>query len=250
MHHLTVINGIGPKLSGLYQSIGLKTLNDLLYYFPRRYDDYSQLKPINRVEIGDELTIIATVQSCSVLTQSHNHMTRVEAVVSDGTDFMRLIFFRRGHEFAKYYENKFRRGTQLVISGKVTAYLGRKQMLEPECEALEKVHLATNGIIPVYPLTARLSQNSVRNTIHQVITYYAPKVPDFLPETIRTSANLIELPVALKNIHYPMNQESLSSARDRLAFDEIFLLQLGVSAAKTKLAKPASRKIRHRRSTA
>ncbi len=225
---LTVINGIGPKLSGLYQSIGLKTLNDLLYYFPRRYDDYSQLKPINRVEIGDELTIIATVQSCSVLTQSHNHMTRVETVVSDGTDFMRLIFFRRGHEFAKYYENKFRRGTQLVISGKVTAYLGRKQMLEPECEALEKVHLATNGIIPVYPLTARLSQNSVRNTIHQVITYYAPKVPDFLPETIRSSANLIELPVALKNIHYPMNQESLSSARDRLAFDEIFLLQLGV----------------------
>jgi len=225
---LTVINGIGPKLSKTYESIGLKTLNDVLYYFPRRYDDYSLLKPINRVQIGDELTIIATVQSCSILTQARNHMTRVEVVVSDGTDFIRLIFFRRGAEFARYFENKFRRGIQLVVSGKVTAYLGRKQMLEPESEPLEKVHLNTNGIIPVYPLTAQLSQNSVRNTIHQVITYYAPKVPDFLPEQIRAAANLIELPIALRNIHYPMNQEMLKSARDRLAFDEIFLLQLGV----------------------
>jgi len=225
---LTVINGIGPKVSEVYKSIGVQTLNDLLYYFPRRYDDYSQLKPINRVEVGDELTIIATVQSCSVVTQARNHMTRVEAVVSDGTDYMRLIFFRRGAGYAKYYESRFRRGTQMVVSGKVTAYLGRKQMLEAECEPLEKVHLNTNGIIPVYPLTARLSQNSVRNTIHQVITYYAPRVPDFLPDQIRTSANLIDLPVALKNIHYPMNHESLKSARDRLAFDEIFLLQLGV----------------------
>ncbi len=225
---LTVINGIGPAVSAAYKKIGLKTLSDLLYHFPRRYDDYSQLKPINRVEIGDELTIIASVQSLSVVTQSRNGMTRAEIVVSDGTDFMRLIFFRRGPQFARYFESKFGRGVQLVISGKVTAYLGRKQMLEPECELLEKTHLSTNGIIPVYPLTEGISQNSMRSKIYQVITYYAPKVPDFLPDEIRSSANLIELPIALKNIHYPMNHESLKSARERLAFDEIFLLQLGV----------------------
>lgn len=225
---LTVLNGIGPSSAKTYQSIGLNTINDLLYYFPRRYDDYSQLKPINRVNFGDELTIIATVQSCSVVTQKYNHMTRIEVVVSDGTDFMRLIFFRRGEDIAQYYENRFKHGTQLVISGKVTAYLGRKQMVDPEFEPLEKVHLNTNGIIPVYPLTANLSQNTLRNNIHQVITYYAPKVADFLPEEIKKSASLIDLPVALQNIHYPLNQEVLKSARERLAFDEIFLLQLGV----------------------
>lgn len=225
---LTVIQGIGPKVAESYQSVGLHTLNDMLYYFPRRYDDYSQLKPINRVNFGDELTIIATVQSCSVVSQKHNQMARIEVVVSDTTDYMRLVFFRRGLDIAQYYENRFRHGLQLVISGKVTAYLGRKQMVEPEYENLEKVHLNTNGIIPVYPLTSRLTQNSLRNTIHQVITFYAPKVPDFLPDSIKRSSNLIDLPIALQNIHYPTNQELLKSSRERLAFDEIFLLQLGV----------------------
>jgi len=99
-------------------------------------------------------------------------------------------------------------------------------MVDPEYEPLDNVHLNTNGIIPVYPLTAGLTQDTLRKAIHDVINFYAPKVPEYLPENMRSSAHLADLPFALRNIHYPDSQESLKAAIDRLAFDEIFFLQL------------------------
>jgi ATP-dependent DNA helicase RecG len=225
---LIVLDGVGKAISEKYKSIGVETLGDLLYYFPRRYDDYSQLKPINRLQYGDELTIIATVQSSLVTQLKNRNMSRLEVVVSDGTGFLRLIFFRGGSEGAHYLEHRFTRGTQLVIAGKVEMYLGRLQMANPDFEPLERAHLSTNGIIPVYPLTAGLTQNEIRRDIHQVINFYCNKVGDFLPGEIKKTANLIDLPVALHQIHYPSNHDLLHSARERLSFDEIFLLQLGV----------------------
>jgi len=225
---LNTIRGVGPEISKHFATVGVKTLGDLLYYFPRRYDDYSQLKPINRLEYGDELTIIATVQSTLLTNQQNKNMSRLEVVVSDGSGFLRLIFFRHGSEVPRYLENQFKRGTQLVISGKVDMYLGRLQMRDPDWEPLEKIHLSTNGIIPVYPLTAGLSQNTVRKDIHELINFYGNKISDFLPPEVKHSANLIDLSVALHQIHYPANQGLLTSARERLSFDEIFLMQLGV----------------------
>ncbi|MEA5078901.1 MAG: ATP-dependent DNA helicase RecG [Anaerolineaceae bacterium] len=225
---ITVINGVGKETAKKYQNIGVKTLGDLLYYFPRRYDDYSQLKTINRLQYGDELTIIATVQSASSVNIKNKNQSRIEVVVSDGTGFLRLVFFRFGQDVARYYENQFKHGVQLVISGKVEMYLGRLQMRNPEWELLDRIHLNTNGIIPVYPLTAGLTQNEVRKDIHQVINFYSNKVPDFMPVETKRAANLIDLPVALHQIHYPNNHDLLNSARERLAFDEFFMLQLGV----------------------
>jgi ATP-dependent DNA helicase RecG len=226
---ITVLNGVGKETVKKYQNLGIKTLGDLLYYFPRRYDDYSQLKPINHLQFGDELTIIATVQSSSITHIKNKNQSRIEVVVSDGTGFLRLIFFRYGREdIARYYENQFKHGVQLVISGKVDMYLGRLQMRDPAWEHLERNLLNTNGIIPVYPLTAGITQTELRKDIHQVINFYANKVSDFLPIETKRAASLIDLPVALHQIHYPSNQEILRSARERLAFDEFFLLQLGV----------------------
>lgn len=229
---LTTIRGIGPETAKKYSSLGVHTLGDLLYYFPRRYDDYSQLKPINRLEYGDELTIIATVQSTLVTHQKYKNQSRIEVVVSDGTGFLRLIFFRYGADVARYMENQFKRGAQLVISGKIDMYLGRLQMKNPEYEPLEKTHLNTNGIIPVYPLTAGMTQNTIRKDIHELINFYGNKIGDFLPNEIKRSANLIDLSVALHQVHYPANQGLLNSARERLSFDEIFLMQLGVMQQK------------------
>jgi ATP-dependent DNA helicase RecG len=238
---LTVLSGVGKAMSEKYESVGVKTLSDLLYYFPRRYDDYSQLKPINRLQYGDELTIIATVQSSMTTQLKGRNMTRMEVVVSDGTGFLRLVFFRRG-EAAQYLENRFKRGTQLVISGKVDMYLGRLQMANPDFEPLEKAHLSTNGIIPVYPLTAGLSQNEIRRDIHQVINFYCNRVVDFMPTEIKRAANIIDLPVALHQVHYPSSHELLNSARERLSFDEIFLLQLGVLQQKQTWQSATARK--------
>ena len=221
---LQVISGIGPKNSQLLKNLGLNTLGDLLYYFPRRYDDYSQLKPINQLVYKDETTVIATVQSCSVRNVHKGAVKQiVEVVVSDGTGFLRLNWFNN-----PYISNQLHPEDQIVISGKIDMYLGRLTMNSPDWEYLEKEHLHTNRIVPVYPLTARITQKTLRRTIYNTVNFWAARTKEYLPDQIRQTSNLIDLPKALQKIHFPDSLEQLIAAQTRLAFDEIFLLQLGI----------------------
>ena len=228
---VSVIRGIGPSKSQVFADLGVKKIQDLFYYFPRRYDDYSNLKPINRVQYGEDLTIIATVQSHLTTPLRGKNQARVEVIVSDGTGFLRLVFFR-SLKYISSFENHYRRGTQLVISGKVTMYLGRLQINNPTTELLDSEHLNTNGIIPVYPLVTGISQKEVRSAIKEGLKYYKNKINDYLPDPIREAADLEHLNNALDQVHYPDNMNTLKRARERLAFDEVFFLQLGVQQQK------------------
>ena len=228
---LTILHGIGDIKKELYESLGVHKIEDLLYYFPRRYVDYSTLKTINRIEYDEELTIIATVQSLLTTPIQRKNQARVEVVVSDGTGFLRLVFFR-SLKYVQSFEKHFLRGTQLVISGKVSMYLGRKQMNDPAFEPLDAAHLNTNRITPVYPLTAGLSQKDVRTAVNSALRFYVTRIQDHLPHELKRTTGLIDLPVALHQVHYPDNFDLLRSAQDRLAFDEIFFLQLGVQQQK------------------
>ncbi len=225
------IKRIGDAKSGTFAEVGVHKIADLFYYFPRRYDDYSILKPINRIQYDEELTVIATVQSHLTTPLRGRNQARVEVIVSDGTGFLRLVFFR-SLKYIQNFENQYRRGTQLVISGKVSMYLGRLQINNPTTEKLDQAHLNTNGIIPVYPLVSGLSQKEVRSAVSEAIKFYKTKIQDYLPESIKTPAELVDLNEALEQVHYPDNAATLKAARDRLAFDEIFFLQLGVQQQK------------------
>jgi ATP-dependent DNA helicase RecG len=220
---LTVLPGVGAKTAEALNSLGLLTLEDLLYYFPRRYDDYSQLKPINRLVYGEDITVIATVESTTPRSIRGGQGSITEIVVSDGTGFLRLTYFN-----SPWMNNKFAAGDHVVISGKVDMYLGRLVMNNPDIEALEQEHLHTNRIVPVYSLTGRVTQKWLRKTMFQTVNFWSAKVVDFLPQSIKDEANLINLQAALRQVHFPDSNETLQSSRDRLAFDEIFLLQLGV----------------------
>jgi ATP-dependent DNA helicase RecG len=220
---LTVISGIGPRHAQTLRSLDLNTLGDLLYYFPRRYDDYSQLKTINRLQYGDELTIIATVQSTSNRSLRGGKMQISEAVVSDGTEFLRVNWFNQ-----PWILNKLNTGDQIVLSGKVDMYLGRLVMTNPEWEPVEQEHLHTNRIVPVYSLTARITQRMLRRMMFETVSYWSSRVPEYLPDSIRQPAGLLDLSTALQQVHFPDNASRLDAARHRLAFDEIFLLQFGV----------------------
>lgn len=239
--NITTLEGIGSVRNKLFAQLGVHTIGDLLYLFPRRYDDYSKLKTINRLEYGDVLTIIATVQSVISTKMRNRDQSRVEVVVSDGTGFLRLVFFR-GTKYLRSFEAQFPHGRQLVISGKVQMYLGRLQMDNPSYEDLDQAHLNTNGIIPVYPLTSGLSQKMVRTVVSQAINYCANRVRDYLPEEIKRKVELLDLPVALHQVHYPQTTELMIMAQNRLAFDEIFLLQLGVLQQKKNWVSQPSRK--------
>lgn len=224
---ITVVSGVGHKTAEMLANLGVNDLEDLLYFFPRRYDDYSNMKPINRLEYGEQLTLIATVKSSGVRPfRGRSQIT--EAIVTDGTGSLRLTWFNNA-----YIVKELAPGTQVVISGKVDMYLGRLMMNNPQVEALDEEHLHTSRIVPVYPLTEGLRQKRLREILYHAVTYLAPRVPDYIPAEIRSSAGLVDLSTALAQIHFPDSMEQLRAAQARLAFDEIFLLQLGVVRQKS-----------------
>ncbi|MBK9924478.1 MAG: ATP-dependent DNA helicase RecG [Anaerolineales bacterium] len=220
---LTVLQGVGPRNAESLEKLGMQTLGDMLYYFPRRYDDYSQLKPIKDLFYGEQVTVIGTIQSVHSRPIRGGKSSIIECVISDGTGALRLSYFNQ-----PWLANRFKQGDAISVSGKIDQYLGRLIMNSPDWESVEVESLHTNRIVPVYPLTERITQKWLRNQMKQVITYWAPAVVDALPESVRNSARLMPLGEALLQVHFPDSQDKLKAARERLAFDEIFYLQTGV----------------------
>ncbi len=220
---VTVLDGIGPKSAERLEKLGISSLGDMLYHFPRRYDDYSQFKTINRLEYGDELTVLGMVQSASTRRLHGGKRQLVEVIVSDGTGALRVNWFNQG-----WLAKNFKEGTQLVLAGKVDQYLGRLVMTNPDWELVEEKYLHTNRIVPVYPLTAKITQRWLRKQMDKVVNYWALRVSDPLPSVLLDEAELLELSEALLQVHFPDSWDDLKAAQHRLAFDEIFYLQLGV----------------------
>ncbi len=220
---LTVLQGVGPAHSKTLEKLGLQTLGDMLYYFPRRYEDYSQLKPIKSLWYGETVTVIGTIQSVATRPIRGGKQTIIEVIISDGTASLRLSYFNQ-----PWLANRFKKGDAISVSGKVEQYLGRLIMNSPDWEPVEVENLHTNRIVPIYSLTERVTQKWLRGLMNQVIKYWAPAVADALPESVRSSAKLMPLGEAIQQAHFPDSQDKLKAARERLAFDEIFYLQMGV----------------------
>jgi ATP-dependent DNA helicase RecG len=224
---LTTFPGVGPKTARTLKKLDLESLGDLLWHFPRRYDDYSQLKTISRLWFGEEVTIIGTVEDVHLRAVRGGKMKLVEALIGDGTGSIRITWFNQ-----PWIADKLKHGVGVVLSGKVDQYLGNLTMNSPEWEPLERIQLHTNRIVPVYPLTAGITGKWLRRVINSVVTRYASRVPDPIPGEVITSAQLVALGTALQQVHFPDDWEMLEKAQNRLAFDEMFLLQLGVLAQK------------------
>ena len=220
---LTVLQGVGPRHAETFAKLGMYTLGDMLYYFPRRYDDYSQLKPIKSLWYGEQVTVIGTIQSVTTRPIRGGKATIIEVLISDGTAALRLSYFNQ-----PWLANRFKQGDAISVSGKVDQYLGRLVMNSPDWESVEVENLHTNRIVPIYSLAERITQKWLRGVMKQVVEYWAPRVADALPESVRSSARVMPLADALMQVHFPDSQDKLKAARERLAFDEIFYLQMGV----------------------
>jgi ATP-dependent DNA helicase RecG len=220
---LTTIPGIGPKSAKNLERLGLYTLGDLLWYLPRRYIDYSQLKTINRLWYGEEVTVLATVEEIKVRPTRGGQMKLVEAVVGDGTGSLRVTWFNQ-----PWIANQLPPGEAVALSGRIDQYLGRLTMNSPEWEPLDRQQLHTSRIVPVYSLTAGVTARWLRRVMDSVVRRLAPRLPDPLPSSMRERQALMSLPEAIEQIHFPESWDRLRRAQERLAFDEMLLLQLGV----------------------
>jgi ATP-dependent DNA helicase RecG len=213
--------GVGDRNAESFQRLGLKTIGDLLWYFPRRYMDYSLLKPINRLWYGETVTVLASVRECSTRRTKRGSVT--EVTVADGSGSLLVTFFNQ-----PWIESRLRKGQLLSLSGKIGQYLGRLTMTMPEWEFLDRQQIRTGGIVPIYSLTAGINQNFLRRHIHNAVLRLAPRLPDPLPTAVLDEGKWMPLGLALQQIHFPSSWDNLKSAKDRIGFEELLYLQLGI----------------------
>jgi ATP-dependent DNA helicase RecG len=223
---ITVIKGISTSIEKKFAKLSVRTVRDLLHFFPRRYVDYSQKKPISELVEGEEQTIIGTIWQAKVTTLGNRQGT--EVIIGDETGHIRAVWFNQ-----PYLARSFRTNARMVLSGTVGLFKGQKVFESPEWELLgDKELIHTARLVPVYPLTRGLYPRQVRKWTKETVDGYVWQLSDFLPSEIKARCQLLDLPTAIAQIHYPDDQAMAARARGRLSFDELLLLQLGVLAKK------------------
>jgi ATP-dependent DNA helicase RecG len=225
---ITGIKGISTVLSTKFARLGIKTIRDLVYFFPHRHLNYSQLLTISQLVEGIEQTIMASVWEVRPTFTGARRST--EATLGDESGNMRVVWFNN-----PWMARQIHSGDRIVVSGRVKFFHGRPVFESPEWEAVDDNELIHTGrLVPVYPLTSGLHQRQVRKLMKIVVDQYAIQLPEYLPEEIRVRRNYLFLSEAVSQSHFPDTIELKDRARTRLAFDELFLLQLGVMARKRR----------------
>ena len=227
------LKGIGPKRAKSFSKIGINTLEGLLYYFPRRYEDRTNFTSIAKLQEGQTQTIRAEV----LAKGAHSSFRRrgfsiLEVAVGDETGKIFCVWFNQ-----PYLKEYFKVGTTLILYGKIERYGRRLQMNSPEFELIsgeEAESLSLARIVPIYTLPEGITQRYLRQIIKNVLDEYLSNINDFLPYDIRARNNLLNLAKSLINIHFPENQEMQKLAYKRLAFEEFFLFQLPLALRKLK----------------
>ncbi len=234
---VTALPEVGSKRARNLARLGVQTILDLLFLFPRRYDDYSRLKPIRELRYGEEVTVLGVVKSIQVRDTRNARLKRVDVLVSDGTGTLQVSWFNQ-----VWIAQKLREGQPVALAGRVDRYLGRLVLTNPEWELLEEKYLHTNRIVPVYPLSGNLTQRWMRNLMSRAVPQWAPKVPDPLPFWVREAAHLPTLAWTLEQMHFPDSWDNLKRARQRLALEEVFVLQVAMGLVRARYkARPARR---------
>jgi len=231
------VKGIGPKRAQLLaKEIEVRTVGDLLEYYPRDYLDRSRFKSIYQVGRSNEYETIqgVVVNRMEITPRRPSARKFLKTIVYDETGVASLLAFGPR---AKYMKNAVKVDTKLVVSGKFKRDYGEIQTSDYTYEVLsdedaELIH--TGRIVPVYPLTAKLNQRSLRRWVKTVVDGYVSYAPEVLPLDIRNRRQLIDRPTAMRNIHFPDTHGHLQAARRRLAFDELFFLELGLGLKKKR----------------
>ena len=234
MDKLTAINGIGEKRAQSLKKLSIETIDDLLYYFPRGYEDRRSVVSLSDAPIGENVCIRAKVFSRVSETRVRKNMTIYSMIVNDEADTMRIIWYNN-----KYVKGAFREGEEYIFYGKIVINRGRRELVNPVYERADKQKF-TGVVVPIYPLCEGITQTAMRSAIKAALEA-KNNIPEYLPAEIREKYRLCELNFAIKNIHFPDSLNSYEIARRRFVFEEFFMMQLAImrrrrSAANIKRA--------------
>ncbi len=222
------IKGVGPKKSEYLARAGLNTVEDILYYLPRRYEDRSIVTAIKDLKPGVSMTIQGEITSLSSRAR-RTGAAIFQAVVSDPTGSVQAVWFNQ-----PYIKDLLKVGDKLILYGKVEIY-DRLQMIQPEYEIIEGLETDSvniGRIVPVYSLSSQLTQRFLRSLIFKTIAEHVKFAVERLPTYIIARQKLVDIKFALRNIHFPSNFEMLEKAYKRIVFGEFFVLQLALAIRK------------------
>jgi ATP-dependent DNA helicase RecG len=221
------VKGVGTKLAQVLSKLNLYTLGDLLFHLPRRYEDRRQFRKIAHARPGDAVTVsgkLVTVDNVKV-----RNLTLTKAYLDDGSGVLELVWYNQ--PYMKDTLTKLR-NSQIVAYGIIKESPYGLQMETPEWEDLPDGAdpdslLSVNRIVPIYPLTEGIRQKRMRQIIWNAVQY-AHLAPEILPRSVRERLGLMPIQQAIAQIHFPDSEQAIDPARQRLVFEEFFLMQLGV----------------------
>jgi ATP-dependent DNA helicase RecG len=213
-------------------SFEIRTVGDLVHHYPRRYIDRSRVETIRDAAIGAYVTVIARVRKVQKRPTRNRRQILVTVTIGDGTGYLDLTFFNQ-----PWAASLYREGMEVAVSGVATLYKGRLQLAKQEVEILrggdaDLVH--TGRITPVHPATEGITTRTIRELLHRAFERLPP-IADPLPDEIVAAEGLGSYDRALRDIHFPADEAVLEAARERLKFDELFTLELGVAFRKHRV---------------
>lgn len=216
------VKGIGPKKAYKLNKLGIFTLKDLLYYFPRQYEDRNNLKKIVELKNEDKATIKALIVGITT-SNPRKGMTLTKVDVKDETGYAKLVFFNQ-----PYISNTFKSGDTILVFGKVKKEFKNIEFSSCEIEHLSNSPKNTCKIMPIYPLTFGVTNKEIISIIKSVLSNKELIIKEYLPKGIIDKYKLCSIDYAIRNIHSPSNKESFKIALYRIIFEEFLILQLGL----------------------
>jgi ATP-dependent DNA helicase RecG len=224
------LKGVGPARAELLRRLGIETVGQLLFHFPRSYEDLSDVRPIPRLTAGS----LQTAQG-EVVEIEGRHLnggrSLVSVVLSEGTHCLEGVWFNQ-----PYAARAYRFGQRLAFSGKPVWRRDHWQMINPRVRSLDGATAAeTTVIVPVYPLTEDLRADQLRQLLRQAVERYAAHVPEILPTELRERHGLPDAPRALQQVHFPESLAVARTARRRFIYQEFLVLQLALALRRREL---------------
>ncbi|MCX6795857.1 MAG: ATP-dependent DNA helicase RecG [Candidatus Falkowbacteria bacterium] len=233
---LAELKGVGKTIVTRLKKLGLDTVQDLIFYFPFRYDRFQNAKNISDLQEGQEAQIIGQIDLINNRRSARRKMNLTEAIIQDDSGIIKVVWFNQ-----PFIAKNLKVGDFVSLAGRVSEKLGGLCLVSPVYEKLQnyeeqrnqKLH-NTQGIIPNYHLVEGLSSKQLRYLIRQVIGL-SGSLKDSLPDQVAVEQKLMPLAQAIKNIHFPENELDLENARRRLGFEELFVWQLRAQMIKRQL---------------
>ena len=216
---LRSLQGIGEKKALAFHKLGIDSVYDLLSYYPRRYEDRSLKKDIFSLEDGETVCIEATVAENAKLSRIRKGLDIVKFRAFDSTGIVEISYFNQS-----YLKTQFTKGDTFTFYGKVTRRNNRISLTNPVFDRIDRTGEKTGRIVPIYRLSAGLTQKNISDSVKTALDLYLDSVPEMLCPDILDRNELVHASFAYKNIHFPADHGSLDLARRRLIFEELFLL--------------------------